>query len=82
MPQEAPSTEASPEHRRLEAMRNGTEHWRGWGPCVSERRWGTVREGHSEGGTAWDYVPHDHARSRAYRWGENGIAGFCRGRFQ
>jgi Glycosyl hydrolase family 63 C-terminal domain len=51
-------------------------HWRQWGPYLSERQWGTVREDYSEHGTAWDYFPHDHARSRAYRWGEDGIAGF------
>src|SRR5262245_64489910 len=46
-----------------------------FGPYVSEPQWGTVREDYSPGGTAWDYLPHDHARSRAYRWGEDGIAG-------
>ncbi|MGF6753174.1 MGH1-like glycoside hydrolase domain-containing protein [Paraburkholderia sp. GAS42] len=51
-------------------------HWQRWGPYLSERQWGTVREDYSENGTAWDYFPHDHARSRAYRWGEDGIAGF------
>src|ERR1700729_4452618 len=50
--------------------------WRRWGPYLSERQWGTVREDYSAGGSAWDYLPHDHARSRAYRWGEDGIAGF------
>ena len=50
--------------------------WRRWGPYLSERQWGTVREDYSAGGEAWDYFPHDHARSRAYRWGEDGIAGF------
>ncbi|WP_076879676.1 MGH1-like glycoside hydrolase domain-containing protein [Bordetella sp. H567] len=50
--------------------------WRRWGPYLSERQWGTVREDYSESGTAWDYFPHDHARSRAYRWGEDGIAGY------
>jgi hypothetical protein len=50
--------------------------WRRWGPYLSERQWGTVREDYSPDGTAWDYFPHDHARSRAYRWGEDGIAGF------
>jgi hypothetical protein len=50
--------------------------WRKWGPYLSERQWGTVREDYSPGGTAWDYLPHDHARSRAYRWGEDGIGGF------
>ena len=49
--------------------------WKHWGPYLSERQWGTVREDYSSGGTAWDYFPHDHARSRAYRWGEDGIAG-------
>jgi hypothetical protein len=50
--------------------------WQRWGPYLSERQWGTVREDYSEHGTAWDYFPHDHARSRAYRWGEDGLAGF------
>ncbi|TKC87820.1 glucosidase [Trinickia terrae] len=50
--------------------------WRRWGPYLSERQWGTVREDYSANGTAWDYFPHDHARSRAYRWGEDGIGGF------
>src|ERR1017187_2972899 len=68
---------ADPERNRLEAMHKGTEDWRSWGPYVSERQWGTVREDYSEGGTAWDYFTHDQARSRAYRWGEDGIAGFC-----
>ena len=68
---------ADPERSRLDAIRDGTEDWRGWGPYVSERQWGTVREDYSEGGTAWDYFTHDQARSRAYRWGEDGIGGFC-----
>src|SRR5205823_8967292 len=51
--------------------------WKRWGPYVSERQWGTVREDYSPGGTAWEYLPHDHARSRAYRWGEDGLAGIC-----
>src|SRR6516164_10625043 len=63
------------EGRRLEEIRHG-KHWRRWGPYLSERQWGTVREDYSEYGTAWDYFPHDHARSRAYRWGEDGIGGF------
>src|SRR4051794_2443578 len=50
--------------------------WYQWGPYLSERQWGTVREDYSPGGTAWEYLPHDHARSRAYRWGEDGLAGF------
>ena len=64
------------EGRRLTALADG-ERWRRWGPYVSERQWGTVREDYSAAGDAWDYLPHDHARSRAYRWGEDGIAGFC-----
>ena len=54
-----------------------TDDWRRWGPYLSERQWGTVREDYSPGGTAWEYFPHEHARSRAYRWGEDGIAGIC-----
>src|SRR5262249_22272526 len=65
------------ERRRLEQSRAGMKNWRHWGPYVSERQWGTVREDYSPGGTAWDYFTHDQARSRAYRWGEDGIAGFC-----
>ena len=63
------------EGRRLEAARRG-EAWRRWGPYVSDRQWGTVREDYSADGDAWAYFPHDHARSRAYRWGEDGIGGF------
>ncbi|HZN56037.1 MAG TPA: hypothetical protein VFB67_12035 [Candidatus Polarisedimenticolaceae bacterium] len=60
---------------RLDEARTGAVSWKAWGPYLSERQWGTVREDYSDGGTAWDYFPHDHARSRAYRWGEDGIAG-------
>jgi hypothetical protein len=60
---------------RLTAANAGHEAWRRWGPYLSERQWGTVREDYSPHGNAWDYFPHDHARSRAYRWGEDGIAG-------
>src|SRR3982750_797810 len=67
--------EITAEHRRLEQDRQRTKHWKRWGPYVSERAWGSVREDYSPGGTAWDYFPHDHARSRAYRWGEDGLAG-------
>jgi hypothetical protein len=63
------------EARRLADVGNGAT-WRRWGPYLSERQWGTVREDYSEDGNAWEYFPHDHARSRAYRWGEDGIAGF------
>jgi hypothetical protein len=64
------------ESERLEQDRKGDGHWRRWGPYLSERQWGTVREDYSADGAAWDYLPHDHARSRAYRWGEDGLAGF------
>ncbi len=62
---------------RLEEARQQKVHWRKWGPYLSERQWGTVREDYSEGGDAWNYFTHDQARSRAYRWGEDGIAGLC-----
>ena len=58
-----------------EQLRLTNPKWKKWGPYLSERQWGTVREDYSESGNAWDYFPHDHARSRAYRWGEDGIAG-------
>ncbi|HEY9769390.1 MAG TPA: hypothetical protein V6C71_13005 [Coleofasciculaceae cyanobacterium] len=60
-------------NKELERLQN--KEWKNWGPYLSERQWGTVREDYSEYGAAWDYFPHDHARSRAYRWGEDGIAG-------
>jgi len=63
------------EKERLEAARDGKAPWRKWGPYLSERQWGTVREDYSEGGDAWNYFTHDQARSRAYRWGEDGLAG-------
>jgi hypothetical protein len=63
------------EERRLEESRTREAHWKRWGPYLAERAWGTVREDYSEHGTAWEYLPHDHARSRAYRWNEDGIAG-------
>ncbi len=65
------------ERRRLEEARNPHTHWRRWGPYLSERQWGTVREDYSETGDAWNYLNHDQARSRAYRWGEDGLAGLC-----
>src|ERR687887_1512142 len=52
-----------------------TRNWKRWGPYLAERQWGTVREDYSPDGTCWDYLPHDHARSRAYRWGEDGLLG-------
>src|SRR5512146_1242380 len=63
------------EELRLEESSGRSVHWKRWGPYLSERQWGTVREDYSPGGTAWEFFPHDHARSRAYRWGEDGIAG-------
>jgi hypothetical protein len=64
------------EQRRLDATSEEARAWRRWGPYLSERAWGTVREDYSANGDAWNYFPHDHARSRAYRWNEDGIAGF------
>ena len=63
------------EHLRLEQDAKRTHNWKRWGPYLSERQWGTVREDYSPGGSAWDSFPHDHARSRAYRWGEDGLLG-------
>ena len=63
------------EEIRLEQARRREVHWKRWGPYLSERAWGTVREDYSPDGAAWDYLPHDQARSKAYRWGEDGIAG-------
>ncbi|MGB9178507.1 MAG: hypothetical protein WCB68_04600 [Pyrinomonadaceae bacterium] len=71
------SSALTAEERRLEEARERTAHWKRWGPYVSERAWGTVREDYSADGTAWDYLPHDHARSRAFRWNEDGLAGIC-----
>jgi len=65
------------EQQRLEASGDRTEHWKRWGPYVSERAWGTVREDYSAEATPWQYFPHEHARSRAYRWNEDGLAGIC-----
>ncbi len=61
---------------RLEEDRRRARNWKRWGPYLSERQWGTVREDYSGNGTPWEYFPHDHARSRAYRWGEDGLAGW------
>jgi Mannosylglycerate hydrolase MGH1-like glycoside hydrolase domain/Glycosyl hydrolase family 63 C-terminal domain len=65
------------EELRLQEDRSHKANWKRWGPYLSERQWGTVREDYSAYGTVWDYFPHDHARSRAYRWGEDGIGGIC-----
>jgi hypothetical protein len=63
------------EEIRLAESRTRKKHWKRWGPYLSERAWGTVREDYSPHGNAWEYLPHDHARSRAYRWNEDGLAG-------
>ena len=63
------------ERSRLEETRTKAVPWRKWGPYLSERQWGTVREDYSDSGNAWDYFSHDQSRSRAYRWGEDGLAG-------
>ena len=65
------------EEIRLVECRDRKKHWNRWGPYLSERAWGTVREDYSPDGNAWEYFPHDHARSRAYRWNEDGLAGIC-----
>ncbi len=65
------------EDHRIAESRVRKKHWKRWGPYLSERQWGTVREDYSPNGIAWEFFPHDHARSRAYRWGEDGIAGIC-----
>ena len=62
------------EQQRLDEYRTRKTNWKKWGPYLSERSCGTVREHYSTDGSAWDYFPHDHARSRAYRWGEDGLA--------
>jgi hypothetical protein len=67
----------TPEDVRLQQDRERIQYWKRWGPYLSERAWGTVREDYSPGGTAWESLPHDHARSRAYRWNEDGLAGIC-----
>jgi len=70
-------TAGTEEGRRLTEDSNRTANWKRWGPYLAERQWATVREDYSGWGTCWDYFPHDHARSRAYRWGEDGLLGFC-----
>src|SRR3990170_662561 len=65
------------ERKRLDDSSGNIVPWKKWGPYLSERQWGTVREDYSEHGTAWDYFPHDCARSRVYRWNEDGMAGVC-----
>jgi len=65
------------EYQRLQATTDRDSDWKNWGPYLSERAWGTVREDYSADGNAWAYFPHDHARSRAYRWNEDGLGGIC-----
>ncbi|MBA2731718.1 MAG: glucosidase, partial [Acidobacteria bacterium] len=76
-PPESNSSLITAEERRLQDSREHVAYWKRWGPYLSERAWGTVREDYSADGSAWEYFPHDHARSRAYRWNEDGIAGIC-----
>ena len=68
---------ASTEWRRLEEAARREQNWRRWGAYLSERQWSTVREDYSPRGSCWEYFPHEHARSRAYRWGEDGLLGIC-----
>jgi hypothetical protein len=75
MESETASVRTGAENERLAAARQGAP-WKKWGPYLSERQWGTVREDYSESGDAWNFFPHEHARSRAYRWGEDGMGGF------
>jgi hypothetical protein len=70
-----PGLPLDPERIRLDEDRKREKNWKRWGPYLSERQWGTVREDYSPHGAAWDYFPHEHARSRAYRWGEDGLMG-------
>ncbi len=72
-----PDLPPDPETQRLLEDMRRQKNWKRWGPYLSERQWGTVREDYSADGDAWDYFPHDQARSRAYRWGEDGLLGFC-----
>jgi hypothetical protein len=65
------------EMARLQEDGARRRNWKRFGPYLPERQWGTVREDYSAGGECWQYFPHDHARSRAYRWGEDGLLGFC-----
>src|SRR5271166_1381704 len=68
---------ADAEYIRLTQGMGRNESWRRWGPFLADRQWATVREDYSPDGTAWEYFPHDHARSRVYRWGEDGLLGIC-----
>jgi hypothetical protein len=72
-----PAQREAAEARRLEEDAQRLKNWRRWGPYLSERQWSTVREDYSDDGRLWEYFPHEHARSRAYRWGEDGLLGIC-----
>jgi hypothetical protein len=74
-PRHANTADATAESRRLEEDHDRVRNWKRFGPYLAERQWGTVREDYSDGGSCWDYFPHDQARSRAYRWGEDGLLG-------
>jgi len=67
----------NPEQLRLREDERRERNWKRWGPYLAERQWATVREDYSADGNVWSYFPHDHARSRAYRWGEDGLLGIC-----
>src|SRR3954454_6345161 len=69
------SSPSTLEHLRLEEDARRVKNWKRWGTYLAERQWGTVREDYSANGDAWNYFPHDHARARAYRWGEDGLLG-------
>ncbi|HLL89763.1 MAG TPA: hypothetical protein VK324_10690, partial [Tepidisphaeraceae bacterium] len=71
-----PQDSMTPEHARLDEDRLRAANWKRWGPYLAERQWATVREDYSADGDCWNYFPHDHARSRAYRWGEDGLLGW------
>src|SRR6187431_323926 len=71
------SHDTTQEHVRLDEDARREGNWKRWGPYLAERQWGTVREDYSADGSCWDYFPHDHARSRTYRWGEDGLLGIC-----
>src|SRR5579863_3690344 len=72
-----PAAEQNAERRRLAEDARREKNWKRWGPYLAERQWGTVREDYSDLGTVWHYFSHEHARSRAYRWGEDGLLGIC-----
>src|SRR5262249_363241 len=74
-PAQGPTMSTNAEQERLAEDAERKKNWKRWGPYLAERQWATVREDYSEWGTCWEYFPHDHARSRAYRWGEDGLLG-------